>query len=137
VNNDSIPLIKKIFTTLCLLFLVANSFAQNSTKGDSRLVNQNVVIRLDGSQGGLAKADSDMPNSPNVPLSGNENVSFNSTSDGIYITIINGSNKIKLYALTGQLLLNGELTQGHFFIPTRNGIYFLKVNNKSYKVICK
>lgn len=137
MNNDSIPLIKKIFTTLCLLFLVANSFAQNSTKGDSRLVNQNVVIRLDGSQGGLAKADSDMPNSPNVPLSGNENVSFNSTSDGIYITIINGSNKIKLYALTGQLLLNGELTQGHFFIPTRNGIYFLKVNNKSYKVICK
>jgi len=27
--------------------------------------------------------------------------------------------------------------QGRFFIPTRQGIYFLRINNKSYKVICK
>jgi hypothetical protein len=48
-----------------------------------------------------------------------------------------GTNKIKLFALTGQLLFNGELSQGRFFIPTKQGIYFLRINNKSFKVICK
>jgi len=42
-----------------------------------------------------------------------------------------------LFALTGQLLWSGNLVQGRFFIPVRQGIYFLRINGKSYKVICK
>lgn len=128
---------KKILTLLFLIVYVATIFAQNTTKGDARTGTQNTVIRLDGSQSSWVKTDNEGSSSSNIQKSENENVTFNSTSEGIYISIIKGTNKIKLFALTGQLLLNGDLTQGRFFIPTRKGIYFLRINNKSYKVICK
>ena len=137
VKNYIKMLNKKINTLLFLLFLVVTIFAQNTTKGDSYLTNQNTVIRIDGSQNSWVKPDNEVAARTNAATTVNENVSFSSTSEGIFINIISGANKIKLFALTGQLLLNGELTQGSFFIPTRNGIYFLKVNNKSFKVICK
>jgi len=130
-------LIKRIITVSFLMLFFANIFAQNSSKSDTHSSNQNMIIRIDGSQNIWVKGENDPTTGNNVPASGNENVSFITTSEGIYITIISGSNKIKLLALTGQLLLVGELTQGRFFIPTRKGIYFLKINNKNYKVICK
>lgn len=128
---------KQTLTLLFLIVFVASIFAQNTTKGDARTGTQNTVIRLDGSQNSWVKTDNEGSSSSNTQISENENVTFNSTSEGIYISIIKGTNKIKLFALTGQLLLNGDLTQGRFFIPTRKGIYFLRINNKSYKVICK
>ncbi|MDP4239296.1 MAG: T9SS type A sorting domain-containing protein [Bacteroidota bacterium] len=129
---------KRILTLLFLIIIVTGFFAQSNQKGDTRSTNQNTVIRIEGSaQNGWVKGDNDASAGASVPAAGNENVSFNATAEGIYVTILSGTNKIKLYALTGQLLLNGDLTQGRFFIPARKGIYFLKVNNKSYKVICK
>jgi hypothetical protein len=129
---------KRIFTLLFLIIAAAGLSAQNNQKGDTHSANQNAVIRIDGSsQNGWVKGDNESSVGTNTPASGNENVSFNATSEGIYITILSGTNKIKLFALTGQLLLNGDLTQGRFFIQARKGIYFLKVNNKNYKVICK
>jgi len=128
---------KRFFTFLFLIILGIGLFAQNNQKGDLRSANQNTVIRIEGPQNGWVKGDNDASTGNSIPVAGNENVSFSATSDGIYITINSGTNKIKLYALTGQLLLNGDLTQGRFFIPERKGIYFLKVNTKSYKVICK
>ena len=97
---------------------------------------QNVVLKIDGATG-WSKGDNDGPAAQGTSIVSNENVNFSSTSEGIFITIIAGTNKIKLFALTGQLLLNGDLSQGRFFIPTRKGIYFLRINNKSFKVICK
>jgi len=129
---------KQLLTLLFLIVIYVGPFAQNTQKADSHSSNQNTVIRIEGStQNGWLKGDNDASVGTSVPALGNENVSYNGTSEGIYVTINRGTNKIKLYALTGQLLLNGDLTQGRFFIPTRKGIYFLKVNNKSYKVICK
>lgn len=128
---------KQTLTLLFLIVYVATIFAQNSAKGDSRTGTQNTVIRLEGAQNSWVKTDNEGSSSSNMQITDNENVTFNSTSEGIYISIIKGTNKIKLFALTGQLLLNGDLTQGRFFIPTRKGIYFLRINNKSYKVICK
>lgn len=128
---------KQTLTLLFLIVYVATVFAQNTAKGDARTGTQNTVIRLEGSQSSWVKTDNEGSSSSNIQKSENENVTFNSTSEGIYISIIKGTNKIKLFALTGQLLLNGDLTQGRFFIPTRKGIYFLRINNKSYKVICK
>lgn len=64
-------------------------------------------------------------------------VNFSTTSEGIYLTLRNGKYDVQLFALTGQLLWSGNLVQGRFFIPVRQGIYFLRINGKSYKVICK
>lgn len=127
----------RIFTLLILCVSVAGLNAQITSKGDSHNTNQNVVIKIEGNQNGWVKGDNDVSSGISTPALGNENVSFNATSEGIYVTINKGTNKIKLFALTGQLLLDGDLTQGRFFIPTRKGIYFMKINNKSYKVICR
>jgi len=123
---------KKTITLLVLLISVVTLFAQSAAKGDVHAATPFVVVRLDGPKG-----DNDAATAPNVIVVGNESVSFSATAGGIYITIIDGTNKIKLFALTGQLLFNGDLTQGRFFIPTKQGIYFLRINNKSFKVICK
>lgn len=124
-------LIRKIIAMSCLVFFCANSFAQNTSRGDLHVTNQNMIIRIED------KGDNEASSGTIIPAYVNENVSFTTTSEGIYITILSGSNKIRLLALTGQLLLAGDLTQGRFFIPTRKGIYFLKINNKNYRIICK
>ena len=122
-----------------ILFLtglsVTNFYAQ-TPKADTHS-GQAVVIKIEGSQNGWSRGDNDSGQGANATIVANENVSFIGTSDGIYVTITSGTNKIKLFALTGQLLFNGDLTQGRFLIRTGTGIYFLKVNNKPYKVICK
>ena len=128
---------KLILTYLFLCMSVAGLNAQNASKGDSHTSSQTVFIRIEGNQSGWNRGDNETSQGTASPVSGTENVSFNGTSDGIYITINSGTNKIKLFALTGQPLLDGDLTQGRFFIPTRKGIYFLKINNKSFKVVCK
>ncbi len=119
-----------------MVFLVtANLFSQTVTKGDVHTNASYVIKKIDGStNSSWNKSDNETPSQTTQT---NEAVSFSANSEGIFITILNGTNKIKLFSLTGQQLLNGDLTQGRFFIPTRKGIYFLRINNKSYKVICK
>ncbi len=133
------PLIIKHLKLALILFFtgfgVISSYGQSS-KADNHS-GQAVVIRIDGSQSGWSRGDNDPGQGTNSTITANENVSFIGTSEGIYVTITSGINKIKLFALTGQMLFNGELTQGRFLIRTGTGIYFLKVNNKPYKVICK
>ena len=119
------------------MIFVGLATAQNNSRVDIHGAAQNTIVKIDGSQNSWPKGDNDIPIGVNSQTSGTENVTFSSTSEGIFVTIISGTNKIKLFALTGQLLLNGELKQGSFFIPARKGIYFLRVNNKSFKVICK
>jgi hypothetical protein len=129
---------KRMATLTFLLAAFVCAFAQSSAKTDSHSAGQTTVIRIDGAtQNVWVRDNNDSPTPANAIVSANENVSFYSTSEGIYLTILSGTNKIKLFALTGQLLFNGDLTQGKFLIQNRKGIYFLKVNNKSFKVICK
>jgi len=133
-NTHNFTKMKRILTLLLLFIGFASLIAQNSAKSDNPMT-PNVIVKLDGTQTSWLKIEND--EIPNAVISGNENVSYIATANGIFITIINGTNKIKLFALTGQLLLDGNLKQGRFFIPTHQGIYILKVNNKSYKVVCK
>ncbi|MFT3753154.1 MAG: T9SS type A sorting domain-containing protein [Paludibacter sp.] len=129
---------KHIFTLLFLFVSVTCLFAQSAAKSDLRSTAQATVIRIDGSTpSSWIKGDNDASTTVSTSTSGSETVNFSSTADGIFITILSGTNKIKLFALTGQLLFNGDLTQGRFLIQVRKGIYFLKINNKSFKVICK
>lgn len=119
-----------MFSTTMLLY------PQHAAKSEPH--PPNVFIRLEGpAQNGWNKSETESHATPATQVTGNDNVSFSSTSEGIYINILKGTNTIKLFALTGQLLLNGDLSQGRFFIPTRKGIYFLRINNHSYKVSCK
>ena len=91
---------KRILTFLFLIFTVAGLSAQNNQKGDLRSANQNTVIRIDRPiQNGWVRVDNDEPAATSTPVAGNENVSFSATADGIYVTILSGTNKIKLYAL--------------------------------------
>jgi hypothetical protein len=128
---------RRMLTLLFLYVSVVGIYAQFTSKGDVHTSNQNVVIKIEGNQNSWVKGDNDVSPDKSMPALGNDNVSYYVTSEGIYFTINNGTNKIKLFALTGQLLLDGDLTQGRFFIPTRKGIYFLKINTKSYKIVCK
>jgi hypothetical protein len=129
---------KRINTFLFLVISIASLFAQTPVKSDSHSASQNVIVKIDGGlQTTWTKNETEGTASTSSSTSANENVSFSATANGIYVTISSGTNNIKLLALTGKLLLAGDLTQGRFFIPTRQGIYFLKVNNKSFKVICK
>ncbi len=126
----------KITLIFCLTGISVPALYAQTSKADIHS-GQAVVIRIEGSQSGWSRGDNDSGQPTNNTVTANENVSFTGTSEGIYVTITSGINNIKLFALTGQLLFNGDLTQGRFIIKTRTGIYFLKVNNKSYKVICK
>ncbi len=128
---------KRLFSILILSVFAQIIFAQNQNRSDQRTQTQNVFIKLDGNNQTGWNRDNDNSNTLNAPVNGTENVNFNTTSEGIYITIIKGTNEIKLYALTGQLLLDGNLAQGRFFIPAVKGIYFLRINNKSFKAVCK
>lgn len=128
---------KSLITILFLSLFVIQVSSQNNGKIDSHAPAQIMIVKIDGSQNSWTKGDTDNAAGQNSQALGTENVTFSATSEGIFVSILNGANKIKLFALTGQLLLNGELKQGSFFIPTRKGIYFLRVNNKSFKVICK
>jgi hypothetical protein len=128
---------KTVLLPLYLLIFSLTLCAQNTTKGDVRNSNQIFTIIEGNTQNGWIKGEVETPPTPSNQIMANEFVSFNASSDGIFIIITSGKNKVKLFALTGQMLLDGELTQGRFFIPTKRGIYFLRVNTKSYKVICK
>ncbi|MEI8084841.1 MAG: hypothetical protein WCG93_01365 [Paludibacter sp.] len=128
---------KQFKTLLITLIFVGLTTAQNNSRVDLRGAAQNTIVKIDASQNTWSKGDNDSPTGVNSQITGTENVTFSSNPEGIFVTIISGTNKIKLFALTGQLLLNGDLRQGSFFIPTRKGIYFLRVNNRSFKVICK
>jgi len=128
---------KHILIILFLIMFTFSTFAQVQ-RADNRVAGQSTVIRIDNpSTGNIYKGNDDAPSNVSQQTTVNENVSYFSTADGIVITISNGVNKIKLFALTGQVLFNGSLSQGRFLIQTRKGIYLLKINNNSYKVTCK
>ena len=82
------------------------------------------------------KQENDTPTGTNVQTIA-DGISYSSTAEGIFIVLPKATSNVKLFALTGEVVWSGNLVQGRFFIPTRQGIYFLRINNKSYKVICK
>jgi hypothetical protein len=131
------PHMKTVRLTFYLLIFTLTLCAQNTSKGEVRSANQIFTIIEGNTQDEWTKGEVESPPTASNQIMANDFVSFNASSDGIFITITSGKNKVKLFALTGQMLLDGELTQGRFFIPTKRGIYFLRVNTKSYKVVCK
>jgi hypothetical protein len=123
--------LKLIGLLLFVLSFATIAFAQNETQRAS-------VIRIEGSAGQFAgRTDVEMPPAGTQQMVVADGFSYYTTSGGIFLILPRPNNNVRLFALTGQLLWSGELVSGRFFIPTKSGIYFLRVNNKSYKVSCK
>lgn len=115
-------------TLLYLLVLLGMLPFECSILNAQNSPDRPAVIRIEDT----AKAEE--PASPVIVADG---FSYYTTQNGIYLIFPKTNNNVKLVALTGQLIWSGELVSGRFYIPTGRGIYFLKVNNKSYKVSCK
>jgi hypothetical protein len=98
--------------------------------------NRPSVVKIEG-EGLLPVNTSKKDTTVNQQVIKADGFSYYTTAAGIYIYFPKPNNYVRLFALTGQLIWSGELVSGRFFIPTGEGIYFLRVNNKSYKVICK
>jgi hypothetical protein len=120
----------KLYLFLVVLFIfVLAGFAQNKSASEHRPA-------VAKSEAGWNKAESENAPTSNAQTIA-EGIVFSTNSGGIYITLPKAVGNVKLFSLTGEVVWTGNLVQGRFYIPTRAGIYFLKVNNKSYKVVCK
>ncbi len=94
------------------------------------------VVKIEGSAQ-FSKTDVERAATTTQQIISADGFSYYTTSGGIYLVFPKPNNNVRLFALTGQVLWSGELVSGRFYIPTGEGIYFLRVNNKSYKVSCK
>jgi len=121
---------KRIILLLISFVFIAHNYADNKSTGDPRTP----VVKTESSWN---KSDNETPSGTNNQTIAVDGITFSSTSEGIYITLPKATSNVKLFALTGEVVWSGNLVQGRFLIPTRQGIYFLRINNKSYKVICK
>lgn len=106
-----------------------------SSKLDAQSYSKPSVVRID--------SDTQFPDKNRAQFSDRqanseyEDFTYYTTTSGIYISFQKPNNNVKLFALTGQVLWSGELVSGKFFIPTGEGIFFLRVNNKTHKISCK
>lgn len=99
-------------------------------------ITKNSIVKLeDGQQFSRQELENASVQGQQVKIE--NGVIYSSNIGGIFLTLPKSTNSIKLFALTGQLIWSGDLVQGKFYIPTGPGIYFLRINNKSYKVSCK
>ncbi|MBN2767423.1 MAG: T9SS type A sorting domain-containing protein [Paludibacteraceae bacterium] len=88
--------------------------------------------------GDWVKPDNDTPIPPNANvITLAQGITYYSANEGIFLNLKEPAGKVKLFSLTGEVVWQGNLVQGRFLIPTRQGIYFLRINNKSYKLIRK
>lgn len=118
-----------ILIFLIFFCFVLNVLADNKNTGDQRPLVQKI-------ENGWNKIENESPSITNLQTIA-DGISYSANSDGIFIILPKSTNNVKLLAMTGEVVWSGNLVQGRFFIPTRQGIYFLRVNNKSYKIICK
>jgi len=116
-----------------LLFFILICSALTITMVDAKNVGdqKTTVVKADN---GWNKSDENAANNVQTIADG---ITYYTTAEGIFINLPKATSNVKLFSLTGEVVWQGNLVQGRFFIPVRQGIYFLRINNKSYKVICK
>src|SRR5690554_535519 len=87
--------------------------------------NRPSVVKIEG-EGLLPVNTSKKDTTVNQQVIKADGFSYYTTAAGIYIYFPKPNNYVRLFALTGQLIWSGELVSGRFFIPTGEGIYFLR-----------
>jgi len=126
----------KMYKTFYILFLSVLISCFQAELYAQQDQNRPSVVKIEGT-GEFSRTESDKSVPANQQIISAEGFSYYTTSSGIYMYFPRPNNNVRLFALTGQLIWSGELVSGRFYIPTGEGIYFLRVNNKSYKVSCK
>lgn len=125
-----------MYRTLYLIILMVTltvAFSVTYAQSDQGRAS---VVKIEGS-GQFSRTDTERSSSSGQQVVVADGFSYYTSTGGIYLIFSKPNNNVKLFALTGQLIWGGELVSGRFFIQTGEGIYFLRVNNKSYKVSCK
>lgn len=119
-----------IIIVISMTFLCTKvSFAQSEITKPS-------VVRIEGAgQFPIPSSDKQTPTTQQIIYT--DDFSYYTSAKGMYVYFHKPNNNVRLFALTGQLIWSGELVSGRFFIPLGEGIYILRVNNKSYKISCK
>ena len=119
-----------------LIFFVLMVILQSELTAQSNDPSKTSVVKIEGSAQ-FSRTDVESATMTNQQIITADGFSYYTTAGGIYLVFPKPNNNVRLFALTGQVLWSGELVSGRFYIPTGEGIYFLRVNNKSYKVSCK
>jgi len=119
----------KRYILLGFVFVYILTNAQNKSTNDTRTT----VLK---SENNWNKQEADNTSNTNIQYLA-DGISYSTKADGIFLTLPKSTSNVKLFSLTGEAVWSGNLVQGRFFIPTRAGIYFLRINNKSYKIVCK
>jgi hypothetical protein len=114
---------------LLVLYGIDSIFAQQKNTTD----HKSSVVKSEAAWS-KSEAESSQSATTQIVVDG---ITYSTTQNGIFITMPKAVGNVKLFSLTGEVVWSGNLVQGRFFIPTRAGIYFLKVNNRSYKIVCK
>jgi len=125
-----------MYRTLYLIILMVPVFFASSAAFAQSDQTRASVIKIEGT-GQFSRTDTERSVSSNQQVTVADGFSYYTSTGGIYLIFTKPNNNVRLFALTGQLIWGGELVSGRFFIQTGEGIYFLRVNNKSYKVSCK
>lgn len=119
---------KSHYVLLLLTVITLSATAQNKSNVEQRTT----VVK---NETGWNKENDTPQTNPQQTIT--EGITISTKQNGISITMPKAVANVKLFSLTGELVWAGNLVQGRFFIPTHAGIYFLRVNNKSHKVVCK
>jgi len=119
---------KRYITLLSFLIFVLMMTAQNRNLVDVRSTSEKTETDWSRQINEISQTQ---------PIVLAEGISYNANAEGILLSLTRPTSNVKLFALTGEVFWSGNLVQGRFFIPAKPGIYFLRINNKSYKVVCK
>ena len=123
-----------IYLFICLGFII-----QVSADNKKPIIQGTPIIKIESNWANPATENSTTTASTNAPIiiTINEEISYYTSTEGLFITLSKPTSNVKLFSLTGEIVWKGNLVQGNFLIPIKQGIYFLRINNKSYKVIRK
>lgn len=106
-------------------------------------VSGNVRVRIMKAENGSAGINidkikiSDYYGTTALNVTKNPSIDYYSTSNGIVLKLGNTASTLMIYNITGQEIYRNASIAGTQLIKLKTGIYFVKINNKSYKVICK
>lgn len=116
---------KQLLVKILLVFSCSLSFAVQAQQ------NQNVAVVQNH------KDEKDFAENDKIIVNEEEGFSYTINPEGIKLSINKKNTSIRLFDLTGQRLWSGDALQGSFLIPINPGIYILRVNDKSHKIVCK
>ncbi|MEI7502249.1 MAG: DUF6359 domain-containing protein [Paludibacter sp.] len=125
--------------------VITSQFIAKDWKEYQFAVNQsgNVRVRIIKAETGSAGINidkiklSDFSGTSEIPSVFSTEFKYFSSLEQIHFTINNPVEKLQLYSISGREVWRMTQSSGSFDIKVPKGVYILKINEKSYKVICR